>query len=737
MPLASLLRPIPAAQAAPRELTLRGLVLGALLTAVFTASNIYLGLKIGLTFASSIPAAVISMAVLRLLGRSTILENNMVQTQASAAGTLSSVIFVLPGLLMAGVWTRFPFWPVTLLCAAGGMLGVLFTVPLRRALVVESGLPYPEGTAAAEILRAGSEGGGARAPAAVGAGPGSVRFEGGDAAADDPAGAGAFAAPSPRSGDGAGTRAERLPDAGSGLQALLAGSTVSALFAFASSGLRVLGDSASVSFGVGGAVFRLATGFSLALVGAGYLVGITGGLAMLLGAVLSWLVAVPLLTALTPHPAGVSAGAFATELWAHKVRFIGAGTIGVAAVWTLLGLLGPVTRGLRASFSGAARRTLATAAGDPRLETDLPPAVMAVLGLALLGCLGACFAAFLSGAIGTGAALALAGACVLLCLLFGFLVAAACGYMAGIVGSSASPISGIAIVAVVLVSVLLLVLDAAGALPAAFDQEGRLLAIGTVLFVTAAMLAAATISNDNLQDLKTGQLVGATPWRQQVALLLGVGIGALVITPVLNLLHGAYGFPGAMPRPDMDPSHALAAPQALLLATLARGIFLHQLDWTMILSGAALGVALVVADLLLRRRGGQLPVLAVGIGLYLPPTVSVTLVIGALLSWGIGRVRRRRAGATAATTSAALVSDGGDPMLDDTGRRGVMLASGLIVGESLMGVAIAAAIGASGRDDVLAMVGGGFEPVATILGAMCFLGVAAWFCRAVLRPAAA
>ncbi len=659
-----------------RELTMRGLILGALITVIFTASNVYLGLKIGLTFASSIPAAVISMAVLRAFGGG-ILENNMVQTQASAAGTLSSIIFVLPGLLMIGYWQGFPFWPVATICGAGGMLGVLFTIPLRRALVTGSSLPYPEGTAAAEVLRAGSA----------------------DA------------------------------DGESGLAALVTGGTAAAGFSLLSGGFRLLGDSASLTFAAGGAVFRLSTGFSLALVGAGYLVGIAGGLAMLLGAVLSWGVAVPVLTALTPRPPGVTIGDFATTIWAHKVRLIGAGTLGIAAVWTLLNLIGPVAAGLRSAFR-AGRAEPGSVNRTPSTDRDLSPRVIVLLGSALLLCLLAAIGAFLwKGADALGASAGpiagIAVACVLFCVLFGFLVAAACGYMAGIVGSSASPISGIAIVAVVMVSLVLLGLDAAGLLPAAFDADSRKLAIGSVLFVTSAVLAAATISNDNLQDLKTGQLVGATPWRQQVALLAGCAVGAVVIPPVLNLLYHAYGFTGALPRAGMDPARALAAPQATLLSTLAKGIFLHQLDWTMILTGLALGAVLVAADAAMRRSGRSLPVLAVGIGLYLPPTITVTLVIGAVLSWVVARVLARR--------DHALAHLPADPILDATRRRGVMLASGFIVGESLMGVAIAAVIGGTGSADALALVGPGFAEAATALGAAAFALVCAGFVWMILR----
>ncbi|RTB43626.1 oligopeptide transporter, OPT family, partial [Pseudomonas aeruginosa] len=271
------------------ELTLRGLILGALITVVFTASNVYLGLKVGLTFASSIPAAVISMAVLRYFSGANILENNMVQTQASAAGTLSSIIFILPGLLMIGYWSGFPFWQTAAICSIGGILGVLYTIPLRRVMVVQSELPYPEGVAAAEILRVGSDGAedeeDARAPRAAGNAP--------------------------------------------GLYDILGGGLVAALFSLWSSGFKVLAEGFSVWLSAGQAAFRLSTGFSLALVGAGYLMGITAGIAILIGVVISWGVAVPLLTVNSVPADGQSLSDLATQLWSSQVRFLGAGTIGV------------------------------------------------------------------------------------------------------------------------------------------------------------------------------------------------------------------------------------------------------------------------------------------------------------------------------------------------------------------------------------------------------------------------
>ncbi|CAD5106664.1 OPT family oligopeptide transporter [Zestomonas carbonaria] len=654
------------------ELTLRGLILGALITVVFTASNVYLGLKVGLTFASSIPAAVISMAVLRYFPGANILENNMVQTQASAAGTLSSIIFILPGLLMVGYWSGFPFGQTAAICAIGGILGVLYTIPLRRVMVVQSRLPYPEGVAAAEILRVGS---------------------GGDEEDEKPSEANA-----------------------PGLRDILAGSLVAALFSLFSSGFKLLGESISLWLSVGQAAFRLSTGFSLALVGAGYLMGITAGVAIVVGVVIAWGVAVPLLTVNAVPEAGQSLSELAGQLWSSQVRFLGAGTIGVAALWTLATLFQPMVEGVASSL-----RAVRGNAGHSGLRTDrdMPAhAILAIAGLLLVALL-AVFSYFLAEAAPDLHGLEFWGlvlACVLFAFVFGFLIAAACGYMAGLVGSSSSPISGIGIIAVILVSLLIL---GVGSLESGFLEKGQgKIAIALALFTTSVILAIAAISNDNLQDLKTGYLVGATPWRQQLALIVGCLVGALVIPPVLELLYSAYGFTGALPREGMDPQQALAAPQATLMTAIASGIFHDALNWTMIRIGVALGIALIFIDLLLRRTGkASLPVLAVGLGIYLPPTIGMTLVVGALLAWLLDNALARRAG------DAEMAR-----------RRGVLLASGLIVGESLMGILLAALIGTSGRDAPLALVGAGFEDTAQWLGLALFTVICALFYHRVRGP---
>ena len=663
-----------------RELTLRGMILGALITVVFTASNVYLGLKVGLTFASSIPAAVISMALLRFARGSNILENNMVQTQASAAGTLSSVIFILPGLLMAGYWSGFPFWQTALLCMSGGILGVIFTVPLRHAMVVNSTLPYPEGVAAAEILKAGSA----------------------EHSDED--------------------------ETSSGIADIATGGLISGVLSFCAGGLRVVADSASYWFKAGNAIFQIPMGYSLALLGAGYMVGLAGGIAILLGIVIAWGVLVPYFSATLPQPADVDMATFALTLWKEKVRFIGAGTIGVAAVWTLIMLLKPVAEGMRLSL--AAMRAPRDYQRS-RVEQDLSPRAMIGWTVGMLVMLGLSFHHFVdSAAISDTAGWILVLLGTLMAFFIGFLVAAACGYMAGLVGSSSSPISGVGIVSVVIVSLVLLVYGESAGL---FAHEGnRQFMLALTLFVGSAVVSVASVSNDNLQDLKTGWLIQATPWRQQVALIIGCVVGALVIAPVLEMLYQAYGFTGAMPREGMDVKQALAAPQATLMTTIATGIFSHNLQWNYIFTGIGIGVALIIVDRLLRSRPGtnlSLPVLAVGMGIYLPPAVTMPIVIGTVLATLVRkRIQRRHGGKTQA-----------EPYLKRAERTGTLMAAGLIVGESLMGVImafiIAFSVTSGGSDAPLALSLENWDDAASWLGLAAFVVGATLLVSRVMKAA--
>lgn len=658
-----------------RELTLRGTILGAFITVIFTASNVYLGLKVGLTFSSAIPAAVISMAILRLFSGSTILENNMVQTQASAAGTLSSIIFVLPGLLMIGYWQSFPFWLTLAICAAGGMLGVLFSIPLRHVMVVKSNLPYPEGVAAAEILKAGS------------------KTEGNDA--------------------------------NDGLKDILFGGVVASLVSLFTNGFRILSDSTAYWFTAGKSIFQLPMGFSLALLSAGYLIGIMSGIAVLIGTIIAWLFGIPILSLISDYDSSQPLSQIAMGFWAKDIRFIGAGTIAIAAIWTLLTLIKPVIEGLKISFK--TMRSDVSASDIAPIDQDLSPKTIFLIMAGMLMILLITFYAFIADSgLSLGVAWSLVICAVLFAFIMGFLVAAACGYMAGLVGSSASPISGIAIVAAIVISLILLGL---GEVNGMLDSiEGTNFATALALFTTSAVLAVACISNDNLQDLKTGYLVQATPWKQQVALLIGCIVGAIVIAPILEILYNAYGFTGAVPRPDMDQSQVLAAPQATLMTTIAKGIFSHNLDWTMILIGLAVGAVIIIIDLVLAANNSKfrLPALAVGLGIYLPPSITMPIFVGTVLSWII----KRNAYAKARTLK--LNPEEEYKKID---RKAALIASGLIVGESLVGVILAVVIVisiASGGSDAPLAISADLGVLPQYLGLLVFAAICILFIRRAL-----
>lgn len=642
--------------AAPKkriELTLRAVILGCLLAVMFTAANTYLGLKVGLTFASAIPAAVISMAILRAFKTSTIWENMTVQTVASVGGAMSSIIFVLPGLVMVGWWLEFPFWESVLICIFGGVLGVTFSIPLRRALVVEADLPYPEGVAAAEVLTVGSRG----------------------AEQTDSA----------------------VRENKAGLWVVVSGAAVSAAYSLLVAGRVFAGEAArfiKLPAAFGGGATGMGFGLQFALLGAGHLIGLTVGLAQLFGLVVAWFIFVPIMTSpdvvawLASHgvasvasgvPVGASAEDLAVTVWRNEVRFMGAGVIGVAAIWTLIKLAGPLVHGLTSALSANARRN----SGETldRTEQDIPINIVAGLSIACLAGIGGILAWFAQGnpTLAGSTGLLVAGGLIYV-VFIGFAVAAICGYMAGLIGSSNSPVSGVGILAIVIASLLMLGVLAIAGLPA--DPS----VVAFALIVTAVVFAVAVIANDNLQDLKTGQLVQATPWRQQTALLIGVVAGAIVIPLILNLLNRAFGFEGG---PAGIADQPLAAPQATLISALARGVIGGDLRWDLIGVGAVIGVIIILLDAVSNKATGgkvKLPPLAVGIGFYLPAAVTTMLVVGAICGWVYDKTIR-------------------GTRFADVGRRmGVLLASGLIVGESLFLVMTAGVIVGTGNDAPFAML---------------------------------
>ena len=624
------------------ELTLRGIIIGGLITLIFTAANVYLGLKVGLTFATSIPAAVISMAVLRRFKGHNIKENNIVQTIASAAGTLSAIIFVLPGLVMVGYWQGFGFVQTAGVCIIGGVLGVMYSIPLRRALVTGSDLPYPEGVAAAEVLKVGDE-------------------------------------------NASGTSQE---ENAKGLRVIVAGGITSAVMALLTA-MKAAASEVTAYFKLGAGATTLGTSLSTALIGVGHLVGLPVGIAMLVGVVISYFILLPIFT--TGDITGATALADVVDTtFSDDIRFIGVGTMAIAAIWTLLKIAAPIAVGIRQSLaSSRARKSGSTV---DVTERDIPFPYVATTIVAFMVPIALLLWDFVRGTDIHDHMAVLITVSVLFTLLVGLIIASVCGYMAGLIGASNSPISSIGIIAVLAASLLIAAVTRG-------TTADPLSLVAYTLFTAAIVFGIATISNDNLQDLKTGQLVGATPWKQQVALIIGVVFGSLVIPPILQVMLNGFGFQGM----EGAGEDALAAPQAALMSSVASGIFDSSLDWNLIFIGMAIGAVLIIIDELLRKFTDKysLSPLAAGMGMYLPAALTIVIPIGAILGTFYDKWAAKQSHPEFAK------------------RMGTLLATGLIVGESLFGVVNAGIIAAAGGESPLEIFEGGTS--ATIVGVILFI----------------
>ena len=604
------------------QLTVRAVLLSVVLAMILAAANTYLGLFAGLTIATAIPAAVISMGVLRVLGGGTILENNIVQTGASAGSSIAAgVIFTIPALVILNYWQDFRYSWVLAIAGLGGLLGVLFSVPLRRSMIVEDPLPFPEGKAAAEVLKAGE-------------------------------------------------------NPGPGLKILGISSALGALVKLmADSGLRMIPDSAAGAGFFGKYLGYMGTGLSPALLGVGYIVGLNIGIVVLSGSVLSYNIAIPLYhafastfdPAFAAQLAGVSAADAAGMIRGEKVRYLGVGAMLIGGIWTLFSLRKSLLSGIR---SGIAAARKGSDANVPETERDLPMKWMLVaLVIFVLPLL------LLYQAIVGNWAVSIPMAIIM--VVAGFLFVSVSGYLAGLVGSSNNPVSGITIATILFASVVLMLL------------LGRDSPIGAVaaIMIGAVVCCAAAVGGDNLQDLKAGYIVGATPWKQQVMLAIGALSCALVMAPVLNLLAAAYGIGQATP----EHPNSLNAPQAQLMASVAKGLFGGHLPWDMIIAGAVIGAAIIALDSWLKARKStfRVPVLAAAIGIYLPLELMVPIFLGGVLSYFVERRFK--------------VPAHDEEARDRVHRPGTLFAAGLITGEALMGIAIAVPIVVSGRADVLAL----------------------------------
>ena len=605
------------------QLTARAIILSVILAVILAAANAYLGLFAGLTIATAIPAAVVSMGVLRLLGGGTILENNIVQTGASAGSSIAAgVIFTIPALIILGYWDDFRYSWVLAIAGLGGLLGVLFSVPLRRTMIVEDPLPFPEGKAAAEVLKAGE-------------------------------------------------------NPGPGLKLLGFSAVIGALFKLgAASGMRVLPDTAAGAGFFGKYLGYMGTNLSPALLGVGYIVGLNIGIVVLSGAVLSWQFAIPIYhafflgtdPALAASIAGASAEDAAFAIWSAKVRYLGVGAMLVGGVWTLFSLRKSLLSGIRSGIAAARKGTGAVIA---ETERDLPMKWMLIALVAFVIPLALLYQAIVGQ-------WTVSIPMTIIMIVTGFLFVSVSAYLAGLVGSSNNPVSGITIATILFAALVLMLL------------LGRDSPIGAVaaIMIGAVVCCAAAVGGDNLQDLKAGYIVGATPWKQQLMLMIGAFSCALIMAPVLNLLAEAYGI-GA---PTADKHNSLAAPQATLMASVAKGMFGGQLPWNMIAIGGVIGAVIIAIDGWLKSRNSsfRVPVLAAAIGIYLPLELMVPIFLGGLLAW---LVERRH----------GIVGTKDESLRDRIHRPGTLFAAGLITGEALMGILIAIPIVVTERADVLAL----------------------------------
>ncbi|MEN9019632.1 MAG: oligopeptide transporter, OPT family [Verrucomicrobiales bacterium] len=592
---------IPASTTLP-EITVKAVILGAVLSVVLASANTYLGLFAGMTVSASIPAAVISMAILRAFKNHNILENNIVQTSASAGESLAAgVIFTFPALVILGVWTEFKYWEVTAIAGIGGLLGVLFTVPLRRALIVEQPLQFPEGLATAEVLKSGE------------AGKGSIK-------------------------------------------AILFGGLAGAVMKFGAAGMKLWGEIAEKASYVGSSIAYFGCNLSPALVGVGYIVGLNIAVLVFIGGALNWFIAIPYLASLDPVQ-GESAVDAAYGIWSTKTRYLGVGAMIVGGLWALIQLRSSLVKGIKSGF--AAYKAKAASGEDvSRTEREFPMNLVVICaGLAVIP-LAIVFWMITKSVV-------ISGFMAVAMVVAGFLFSAVASYMAGLVGSSNNPISGVTI-ATILTSALLLLglLNILG-----HDKE---IGAAAAILIGAVVCCAAAIGGDNMQDLKAGHLLGATPRNQQIMQVIGVLSAALFMAPVLGLIQEAYG----IGVPTAEHPEPLSAPQASLMAAVAKGVFAGGLPWGIMSVGMGIAVAVIILDQALAARGSSFrtPVLAVAVGIYLPFELSVPILLGGLIAHFARRGRT------------------------EPHRDGLLFAAGLITGEALLGILLAIPIVLLGKE---------------------------------------
>lgn len=600
------------------EITLKAVILGFILAMVLCASNTYVALKVGRTISGSIPAAVLSILFLSFWKKTSILEHNIVQTTASAGEVVSAgITFTIPALVMIGFWDHFNYFEVLSVAVVGGFLGVAFSVPLRRSMIIEQKLPYPEGIATAAVLKSA--------------------------------------------------------EASSSGKVLVSGGAFAAVVSFFQDGARWLTSEVQAWTKLGSVPLGTGLELSPVLIGAGYIVGLRVSISMFVGTIITWGIGVPVYAMLYGAPeADAQMAAFA--IW-KKVKMMGVGAMIIGGLWGMISLSKVMMDAIRSSidtFKGKA----VDMSSLPRIERDIPMNYVGVMTLVLAVPLLVMFYNTLTVPLGLtfGHGLLVTLAAVVASLTIAFGCAAVASYLTGIVGSTLLPVSGITISGILLFGGMLFAVLMGHVDFSVNSVHAASVAGATILFASIVALAAS-LSCDNMQDLKAGSIVGATPWKQQFMLLVGVVGGAIVVGPVLELLFQAYGFGDVIPRAGMDLTHTLKAPQATMMATMTQGLFAGGVDWTMIMIGAVIGVAVIIVDQSLKSKGSKntLPVLAVAFGMYMPAAAILTFLLGGILAHYTTKKRESLPKEQQAASE----------------QKGILYASGVIAGTAVMGVLVA------------------------------------------------
>lgn len=650
---------IPASVRLP-EITFKVIILSIILAAVMSAANAYLALKIGMTISASIPASVLAIGVLRFFKNSNVLESNLIQTAASAGeGIAAAIAFVLPAMIFIHAWHGFNYWETAAITSFGGLLGVFFSIPLRRVMLGMKTLRFPEGTAVGNVLRVTAE-------------------------------------------NHAGNNH---------MKRLVQGISIGGLMAFLQSGLEVMTDHVGYWFKTGKEVFGISMGFSPALLAAGYIVGVEVAVSLFTGFVIGWSIVLPGLAAHYGLPSGKDVYDSVMTIWSTQLRFVGVGVMLVGGVWTLLRLIKPVIDGIKLSF--VSLYGVGAKQGVPRTERDIP-IIWGFLGVLLCALLLYVFLLHFSyiqkldTAYGKSFLVWAVFISIIFLLVIGFFLATICAYFTGLVGSSNNPLSGILILSILILG---------GVYFFVFPKHTGGEVAALMVIVTTIAATIASISNENLQDLKAGQMVGSTPWKQQFVLGLGVVVSAFVIGPVLDLLFKAYGMGGVFPHPGMNPAQMLGAPQAGLMASVINGIRTENMPWTMIIIGCIIAVVIIVIDEILRLRNHRLPALAVGLGIYLPPIYILPMAVGGFLKHFVNRANRH------------AKTDAQKHKAHEATQGGLLAACGLVAGAALMGVFLAVPFVMMGSADALSVMPANLHNLAEGFGLFTFILLIWWMYR--------